>query len=417
MRRFFIRGSRWLSTCLCVLTTSQFMASSLEAQAVPETGKIENDLIFIDTAFENASPVYYQIDKDSTTVYLMYDHERNSMNRAAGHMHIRLETKPGAQLQLEIRNLDNIYNGRPGSVAKEMHSLVVSPDGKSWTPIKTEVFEDHVKVQLNSPGSQLYLARVEPYRLSDLDVLLARVKTSTHAEVSVIGKTVEGRDVDMIRIGEESAPYHVFLRARAHAWEAGGNWIVEGLIDAALAETSEAQRFRRNCCLWILPLANKDAVARGRTRFNMRGRDLNRDWTEPADKATSPENYALERWLEARLDQGKRVHFALEIHNDGNGRLHLNSPPENDRARYQQRMQRFEELLRQHTWFSVGTTQVMHGTGTLANGWQNRFGIDGAVHEFNCQVIERLNEAPLARHWKEYGRGLTNVFRDFFMFD
>jgi hypothetical protein len=45
----------------------------------------------IDTGFENASPVWYETAPDGVTqVYLMYDRERNSPNRAAGHFHFRL---------------------------------------------------------------------------------------------------------------------------------------------------------------------------------------------------------------------------------------------------------------------------------------------------------------------------------------
>ena len=46
-------------------------------------------------------------------------------------------------------------------------------------------------------------------------------------------------------------------------------------------------------------MANKDGVALGRTRFNLQGKDLNRDWDKPADPRLAPENYALEKWLEA----------------------------------------------------------------------------------------------------------------------
>ena len=388
--------------------------TNVQAGAASNSAAAENDLIYVDTGFENASPVWYEMIPGGAAVHLLYDHERNSPNRAAGHMHIRLETRPGAKLTLEIRNLDNIYNGRPGSVANEMHSLVVSEDGRNWRAVPTEVFDHHVRVQLSSPGNQLYVARVEPYRLSDLERMLETIRKHPQVSIETIGQTVEGRNLEMIRLGSLTAPNHVFVRARAHAWEAGGNWIVEGLVSRALREDQEAVNFRKECCLWILPMANKDAVARGLTRFNLRGRDLNRDWTAPADPQTAPENYALEKWLEAKLNAGQRIHFALEVHNDGNGRLHLNSPPEAERLRYSQHMKKFEDLLRAHTWFSVGTTQVMHGAGTLANGWQNRYGIDGAVHEFNCQWIERSKEAPLAKHWLEYGEGLMLVFRDYF---
>lgn len=32
----------------------------------------------------------------------------------------------------------------------------------------------------------------------------------------------------MIRIGDPAAPYRVFVRARAHPWESGSNWVAQG---------------------------------------------------------------------------------------------------------------------------------------------------------------------------------------------
>ena len=65
-----------------------------------------NGLEFIDTSFENASPLWYETASDGTIlVHLLYDHERSSPNRAAGHFHFRLHASPGSTLTLEFRNL------------------------------------------------------------------------------------------------------------------------------------------------------------------------------------------------------------------------------------------------------------------------------------------------------------------------
>ena len=55
-------------------------------------------------------------------------------------------------------------------------------------------------------------------------------------------------------------------------------------------------------CVYIMPMANKDGVARGKTRFNSRGKDLNRDWDRPADPILSPENHGA-RSVARRHDQ------------------------------------------------------------------------------------------------------------------
>lgn len=392
-----------------------FLATAVEACAEqpPATSALE----FIDTGIENASPLWYEIDSEGVVlVHLMYDHERASPNRAAGHIHFKLVAKPGATLTLEFKNLDNVWNGRHGSVAKELKAAVVSPDGREWKPVALSSLPgDRVQMTVTMPGPELYVARCEPYRLSDLEKWLDVIRGNPLVEIATIGKTVEGRPLEIVRVGKPDAPYRVFLRARAHPWEPGGNWVVQGLVDRLLKGDAQAQRYLAKYCVHALPMANKDGVARGRTRFNLLGKDLNRDWGQPADPTLAPENHALESWLEAEIQRGNRPHLALELHNDGGGRLHISRPPVPDLARYLDRMKTFETLLRERTWFTEGSTSPeFRNSGTLGEGWLQRYGVDAAVHELNCNWIAGLNDYPTAANWKLYGEQLARVFLEYF---
>jgi hypothetical protein len=392
------------------------LLANLAACLCLATGRSLAGLDFIDTSFENASPLWHDLGADGTIqVHLLYDQERSSPNRAAGHFHFQLHAQPGAKLTLEFKNLDNIWNGRPGSVAKELKAVVVSPDGRHWQPVPTESLpENRVRLTLEMPGPSLYVARVEPYRLSDLERRLSALRTNRLAQITSIGRTVQGRELEIVRIGDPQAPYRVFIRARAHPWEAGGNWVVEGLIHRLL-EGEDAAKLLARYCVYLMPMANKDGVARGMTRFNVRGQDLNRNWDQPADPQLAPENYALEQWLEKMIQAGQRPHLALELHNDGSGLLHVSRPPGPQLERHLQRMAILEKLLRQHTWFTEGSTQPgFRNSGTLGDGWLERYGIDAAVHEFNCNWIAGLKDYPTARHWQAYGHKLAEVFYEYF---
>lgn len=372
---------------------------------------------FLETGFENASPLWYEVAADrSISVYLNYDHERASPNRAAGHIHLRLHAEPGSRQTLEFKNLDNVWNGQPGSVARELKALVVSEDGKQWRSMATEALpENRVRLTVEMPGPSLYVARVEPYRLSDLEAFLERIRRNRRVRIETIGETVGGRPLEMIRVGRSDAPFQVFVRARAHPWESGGNWVVEGLVERLLEGDATAKAFLRYACVHILPMANKDGVVLGRTRFNLRGKDLNRNWDQPADPILAPENAALERWLEGRIRAGRKPNLALELHNDGNGMLHISRPPVPRLAEYLARMETLEALLRRHTWFTEGSTKAaFRNSGTLGDGWLERYDIDAVVHEFNCQWIAGLQTAPLGRHWKEYGAKLVVVMEEYF---
>ena len=386
-------------------------------RATPVTVPANADFRFIDASIENGSPLHWDIQPDgSVLISLQYDHERDSPNRAAGHWHFRLEGRPGATLTLVLQNFANVWNGRSGLPVDAKTTCVLSEDGRVWRAELMEFADARVRLKVTLPASGfLYVARIEPYRLSDLEKLLAEIRPHPLVQIEPIGRTVEGRTLEIVRVGCPDAPFRVFARARAHPWEPGGNWVVQGLIRALLADTVEGRRARETFCAYVLPIANMDGVARGRTRFNLRGRDLNRDWDKPAPADLAPENYALEQWLAAMNTRGLRPHLALELHNDSNGQLHLSRPDVPDLATYLENMKRFEALLRQHTWFTVGSTgSAFRNPGTLGDGWLERFGIPAAVLEFNANWIAGKKKMPLGGDWEEFGRNLLPVFCDYF---
>ena len=392
-------------------------AAKPAGSSAAKTPNHSTGLEFIDTSFENASPVWYEFAPDGVVqVHLLYDHERSSPNRAAGHIHLRLHARPGSKLTLEFKNLDNVWNGTSGSIARELKAVVISENGRDWKSVPVQRLpENRVQLHVEMPGPMLYVARLEPYRLSDLDQFLAAIRGQPLVQITPIGRTVQGRQLEILRVGHPQAPYRVFLRARAHAWEPGGNWVVQGFVNRLLRGDAEAGVFLARYCLYVLPMANKDGVVHGRTRFNFQGKDLNRNWDKPADPQLAPENVALEKWLEGMIATGLRPHFAMELHNDGGGLLHISRPPVPDLARHLERLAVFEKLLRQHTWFTEGSTKPpSRNVGTLGDGWLARYGVDTVTHEFNCNWIAGLQDYPSGRHWQDYGEKLAVVFHEYF---
>ena len=352
---------RLLFTLTLVLSTAAGEGAAQLQVAPPSQAGLD----FIDTGFENASPLWYELAADGTIqIHLLYDHERSSPNRAAGHIHFLLHARPGSKLTLEFKNLDNVWNGQPGSVAGELKTLVISENGRQWTPVPTESLPgNRVRLTVEMPGPRLYVARLEPYRLSDLDRLLESIRKSRRAQITSIGKTVGGRDAgSRSRSARPAAPYRVFVRARAHPWESGSSWVAQGLIQRLLKDDEDARKFLAQYVVYLLPMANKDGVARGMTRFNVNGKDLNRNWDKPADVGLAPENAALERWLEGMIAAGRRPHLAVELHNDGRGLLHISRPPVPQLDRHLARMATLEDLLRRKTWFTEGSTNAASAT-------------------------------------------------------
>jgi len=372
---------------------------------------------FINTGFENASPLHWEVDPTGVVqVYLVYDQERSSPNRANGHWHFQIQARPGSKLTVVLNNLDNVWNGRKASAACDETISFGSADGTNWRvlPVK-RLPGNRLELAVEMPGPVLYVARLEPYRLSELDKLLESIKDNPRVKITRIGKTVEGRDLEIIRVGDPGVPHRVLLRARAHPWETGGNWVVQGLIRRLLRDDEAARRYLERYCVYVMPMADKDGVARGRTRFNMQGKDLNRGWDKPADPHLAPENRAIEEWVEAMIKKGLAPDLALDLHNDDGGLLHISRPGGVDLTRYRARMEVLADLLRKHTWFTEGCTgDSFHNPGTIADGLLARYGIDAAVHELNANWVAGLKEHPSGRTWELYGEQLCRVFFEYY---
>lgn len=389
-----------------------FCPTYVAASGIVSEDSTTHPLIFINTNFENASQLNWKIDTDGVVqVSLLYDHERSSPNRANGHWHFQVIAKKGSDLTFVLKDFENIWNGMRGIPISERTNTLVSEDGKNWRVIKADLFNDtQLKFQLHMASEKMYVASVEPYRISDLNNLLNEIKGHRLVEITPVGHTAEGRELEIIRVGKANAPYRIFLRARAHSWEPGGNWVVQGLVRSLLQK--ESSKYLDRYCVYIMPMANKDGVARGRTRFNTLGKDLNREWHLPADKELTPEKYAFENWLTEMVAQGKKPHLAIDLHNDRGGNLHVNLPTQENKA-YTANLKRFEELLFKHTWFREGYSHVKN-PGSFGEGLYSRFGIDACVYELNYEWAKGLNKEPMGKDWELLGRQLRDVFYEYF---
>lgn len=363
---------------------------------------------YVNTAFENASQADWRIDSNNVVqIGLIYDHERSSVNRANGHWHFQIQAEPGTDVTVVLSNFENIWNGMHAYPVSAKTNCMISEDGKKWTHIPGEFTpEKTMKFKVHMNSSKIYLASVEPYRISDLDKFLTRIRKNSLVKIIPVGNTVEGRPLEIIRVGNPDAPHCVYLRARAHSWEPGGNWITEGLVNSLLQK--DAGKYLKKYCVYIMPMANKDGVARGRTRFNTQGVDLNRQWDKPADSVLAPEKYAFEKWLKHLIATGKKPALTIDLHNDQGGNLHVNIPRD-DNKEYTANLLRFEQLLYKLTWFTEGKANL-NNPGSLGEGLAKRFGIDACIYEFNYEWAEGLKKVPMGEDWMLLGKQLREVF-------
>jgi hypothetical protein len=377
---------------------------------------------FVDYFFENASPLSWKIQGDTIMkISLLADYERGTQNRQTTHWYFKLIADQGTHVKFILsKMLGDVYNGKLATNWWNYDndiSCYISYDKKNWEAIKTSKLPNmELLVDFIMKGESVYIARIPPYTITDLENLKQRISNNKLVKIYNIGMTVEKRPLEIIQLGNPKAPNSIIIRARAHSWEPGGNWVVEGLINQFIRQDSK--KWQESFCVYIMPMANKDGVTRGMTRFNVHGKDINRNWDIMADSILCPEKYALEKFIARLIQQGIKPCLGIDIHNDDEGGIHLAQHSKDDTA-FVKKMQFFEKLMREHTSFSEKVIYSWRTAGmpesnvSFETGLQDRYGIEAVIYELNANWISSLHKMPTQNDWMKIGENLNDVFYEY----
>ncbi|WP_298409699.1 M14-type cytosolic carboxypeptidase [Janthinobacterium sp.] len=171
----------------------------------------------------------------------------------------------------------------------EDYQAVASYDSENWFRVPT-AFDGQVMTISHTPElDSVYYAYFEPYSWERHLRLLGEVAEHPLARVSDLGSTVDGRDMNMVTIGNPQAEKKIWVIARQHPGESMAEWFVEGLIDSLLDDANPiARKLLQRAVFHIVPNMNPDGSIRGNLRTNAAGANLNREWMTPS-LASSPE--------------------------------------------------------------------------------------------------------------------------------
>ena len=158
----------------------------------------------------------------------------------------------------------------------------------------------------------VYYAYFAPYSYDRHQELVSTAAMNDRVSLEVIGESCDGRDLDLLTIGEEGGEKKkIWIIARQHPGESMAEWMVEGIISRLLDDEDALSRELLNkCVFYIMPNVNPDGSIRGHLRCNAKGQNLNRDWHDP-NPAVSPEVYHLRN----KMDE-KGLDFSLDCHGD-----------------------------------------------------------------------------------------------------
>jgi len=178
------------------------------------------------------------------------------------------------------------------------YRAVASYDRENWFRVETEFDGKVMSIKHTPDTDSVYYAYFEPYSWERHLALLGSVEQSDQVRVEDLGSTVDGRDLNLVVVGNPSAKKKVWIIARQHPGETMAEWLVEGTLNALLDPSNPiARAILDQAVLYVVPNMNPDGSVRGNLRTNAAGANLNREWMTPSLE-TSPEVYHVKKKIE-----------------------------------------------------------------------------------------------------------------------
>ncbi len=157
-------------------------------------------------------------------------------------------------------------------------SCFISAQGNDIT---TQLYDTYEKYQ----ESSLDKRRIKHHQLQPL---LAKLKAESRFKVNVVGKSIEGRDLSLVSIGQGSID--IFLWSQMHGNEPTATQAIFDILNFFKSPDfkEEKEALLQNTTIHFLPMLNPDGAERFQRR-NRLGVDINRD----ALRLQSPESQTL----------------------------------------------------------------------------------------------------------------------------
>ena len=194
----------------------------------------------------------------------------------------------------------------------ENYQARASYDRVVWFLVPTRYENGELIIEHTPVHNSVYYAYFAPYSMERHADLIAEVQSHPEVELSVLGETLDGQDMDLVQIGKDTpVKKKIWVIARQHPGEIMAEWWMEGFLTRLLDDDDPTARvLREKCVFYVVPNMNPDGSRRGHLRTNACGANLNREW----GIAT------MERSPEVSLVMAKMattgVDFNLDVHGD-----------------------------------------------------------------------------------------------------
>jgi len=181
----------------------------------------------------------------------------------------------------------------------ENYHTVASYDRETWFRVPSSYDGKELTIEHTPVYNSVYYAYFAPYTYDQHQNLVHQAQMSPECELVSIGKTVEGKDIDMLIVGEaDEEKKSIWVIARQHPGEPMAEWFMQGLIDRLLDQDDSISKALLNkAVFYLVPNMNIDGSITGNLRVNTKGFNYNREWAKPSIE-NSPEVFHVRRLMD-----------------------------------------------------------------------------------------------------------------------
>lgn len=220
----------------------------------------------------------------------------------------RLEGAAGYPCKMKLENASKCFVPE----GWEDYNALASYDRVNWFRVPTSYDGKVMTIEHTPELNSVFYAYFTPYSYDQLLDFIHSAQASPLCVLETIGKTIEGRNIDLLTIGEPGdGKKKIWVIARQHPGETMASWFIEGLVGRLLDEDDPVSKLLLNeAVFYVVPNMNIDGSILGNLRVNSLGINLNREWGEPGIER-SPEVYYVLNKMDAT-----GVDLNLDIHGD-----------------------------------------------------------------------------------------------------
>lgn len=192
------------------------------------------------------------------------------------------------------------------------HAPAISSDGGanwSWADPASVQEDDSFSLAVPQNADDFRVCLTIPYTQVELNAFSK--KHHGRWDVQTLCVTPAGSEVPMWHVGPDpqNATHRLFITARHHCCESMANYLLEGLIAAALSDDEVGQWWQKYVSLTAVPFVDWDGVAAGDQGKNRHPRDHNRDYD---DQPIYPQTPAIKREVTRLASYGLAA--TLDLH-------------------------------------------------------------------------------------------------------